>query len=139
MEKVPATGIRATADTIEFKFELGERLCDVTVGRIIRGDAFVNGEPVGVRLAARVVTNDENYFELSLSDLPQSIREKNVWVLMAVLAWIDGKRICEEAELCDVCSEVASMSSSGEGYRCSDCGSAFRNCECVHHHECDSE
>jgi len=72
-------------DIIAQEIEISE---DIAAGEIVEGELRCEGKRTGVFITARVVVNNDEMVQLSLSDLPPAIRKKNrkaAQKLMAVL------------------------------------------------------
>jgi hypothetical protein len=50
---------------------------DIAAGEIVEGELLCEGKRTGVFIKARLVVNNDEMVQLSISDLPRAIREKN--------------------------------------------------------------
>jgi hypothetical protein len=63
---------------------------DIAVGEIVDAEIKIEGKRTRVIVAARVVVNNEDMVQLSLSDVPRAIREKNGEAVRKLMALLDA-------------------------------------------------
>jgi hypothetical protein len=111
---------------------------DIAAGEIVNAEMLIENKSTGVYLEVRVVINNEDVVQISLSDLPLAKRKQNRAALEKLQDILEAELAREQGAICAACGLEVDMSYCG-GRRCEWCYTDFDNSECEYDHECKTE